>query len=281
MYRQVIYLTKLRRECVEAMKRLECCIEEIRVWMTENYLCLNDGKTEFLILGGKADLEKVNINHVTVGNSKIEANDTARNIGAHFDSTMDMKPHVNRVIRACYHQIRLIAKIRKYLSMDSASKLIHAFVTSRLDNLNSLLVELPDYVLNKLQLVQNNAARLVAREKKSSHVTPLLKQLHWLPIEYRIKYKIVLIVYKCLHEMGPVYLTSLLTGYHPGTSMCLRSDKEELLDNKRTAKGYGDRAFAKSGPELWNALPLNIRNSSSVTAFKSSIKTHYYKICYV
>ena len=268
-------------ECVEAMKRLECCIEEIRVWMTENYLCLNDGKTEFLILGGKADLEKVNINHVTVGNSKIEANDTARNIGAHFDSTMDMKPHVNRVIRACYHQIRLIAKIRKYLSMDSASKLIHAFVTSRLDNLNSLLVELPDYVLNKLQLVQNNAARLVAREKKSSHVTPLLKQLHWLPIEYRIKYKIVLIVYKCLHEMGPVYLTSLLTGYHPGTSMCLRSDKEELLDNKRTAKGYGDRAFAKSGPELWNALPLNIRNSSSVTAFKSSIKTHYYKICYV
>ena len=165
--------------------------------------------------------------------------------------------------------------------MDSASKLIHAFVTSRLDNLNSLLVELPDYVLNKLQLVQNNAARLVAREKKSSHATPLLKQLHWLPIEYRIKYKIVLIVYKCLHEMGPVYLTSLLTGYHPGTSMCLRSDKEELLDNKRTAKGYGDRAFAKSGPELWNALPLNIRNSSSVTAFKSSIKTHYYKICYV
>ena len=62
--------------------------------------------------------------------------------------------------------------------------------------------------------------------------------------------------------------------------MCLRSDKEELLDNKRTAKGYGDRPFAKSGPELWNALPLDIRNSSSVTAFKSSIKTHYYKIWY-
>ena len=64
--------------------------------------------------------------------------------------------------------------------------------------------------------------------------------------------------------------------------MCLRSDKEELLDNKRMAEGYGDGAFANSGPELWNALPLNIRNSSSVTAFKSSIKTHYryYKICY-
>ena len=62
--------------------------------------------------------------------------------------------------------------------------------------------------------------------------------------------------------------------------MCLRSDKEELIDNKRMANGYGDRVFAKSGPELWNALPLNIRNSSSVTAFKSSIEAHYYKICY-
>ena len=126
--------------------------------------------------------------------------------------------------------------------MDLAIKLIHAFAPSRLDSLNSLLVELPDYVLDKLQLVQNYAARSVAREKKSNHVTPLLKQLHWLPIEYGIKYKIILIVYKCLHEMGPVYLSSLLTGDRPKTSMCLWSDKEELLDNKRTAKGYGDRA---------------------------------------
>ena len=260
-------------ESVQAMKRLECCIEAIRAWMTENYLCLNDGKTEFLILGGKADLAKVRINQVTVGNSKIEATDTARNIGAHFDSNMDMKHHVNTVIRACYHQIRSTAKIRKYLSMDSASILIHAFVTSRLDNLNSLLVELPDYVLDKLQLVQNNAVRLVAREKKSSHVTPLLKQLHWLPIEYRIKYKIILIVYKCLHEMGPFYLSSLLTGYHPKTSMCSRSDKEELLDNKRTAKGYGDRTFAKSGPSY--GMPYH---STSVTARVSQLSNHPLKL---
>ena len=255
-------------ESVGAMKRLECCIEEIRAWMTENYLCLNDGKTEFQILGGKADLEKVKINQVTVGNSKIEAKDTARNIGAHFDSHMDMKFHVNR-LQLSEPAITKYVHLQKIGNIYQWTQLAYPrIVTSRLDNLNSLLIELPDYVLDKLQLVQNNAARLVAREKKSSHVTPLLKQLHWLPIEYRIKYKIFLIVYKCLHEMGPVYLSSLLTGYHPKTSMWLRSDKEELLDNKRITKSYGNRAFAKSGPELWNALPLDIRNSSSVTAFK-------------
>ena len=205
--------------------------------MTANYLCLNDGKTEFQILGTKVDLQKVTINHITVGYNKIEATDTARNIGVYFDSNMNMKHHISTVIKACYHQMRSIAKIRKYLSTEAAGKLIHAFVTSRLDNLNSLLVELPDCSLNKLQLIQNNAARLVAKEKKSSHATPLLKQLHWLPITYRIKYKIALIVYKCLHKTGPVYLSSLLTDYHPKTSICLRSDKKALLDSKRNSKG--------------------------------------------
>ena len=80
--------------------------------------------------------------------------------------------------------------------------------------------------------------------------------------------------------MGPVYLSPLLTDYHPKTSMCVRLDKTELLDNKQVAKGYGDRTFANSGPELWNALPLDICNSSSVTTFKADVKTHYYKICY-
>ena len=124
----------------------------IRAWMKTNYLCLNDGKTEFQILGGKQDLEKVTINHVTV------AKDTAGNIGAYFGSNVYMKHHINTIIRTCYHQIRSIAKIRKYLSPESASKLILAFVTSSLDNLNSLLVELPGYVIAKLQLIQNNAA---------------------------------------------------------------------------------------------------------------------------
>ena len=76
----------------------------------------------------------------------------------------------------------------------------------------------------------------------------------------------ILTVYKNLHETEPVYLSTLITGYHPKMPVCLRSDKKELPDKKRMAKGYGDRAFAKSGPELWNALPLNILNSLSVTA---------------
>ena len=135
------------------MIRLEKCIEDIRAWMGCNYLKLNDTKTEFQVLGGKADLEKVCRDRIRIGESLVKSTKTARNIGAHLDTNMDMKYHISTVVRSCYHQIRLIAKIRKFLTIDSAKKLIHAFVTSRLDNLNSLLVELPDCAQNKLQAI--------------------------------------------------------------------------------------------------------------------------------
>ena len=118
------------------------------------------------------------------------------------------------------------------------------------------------------------------RQQKWCNITPLLKELHWLPVEYRIKYKIVLLVYKCLHDKGPVYLSLLLKDYHPQTSMCLRSSKKELLNKHLTEKGYGDRAFAVAGPKLWNALSLDVRKSISVATFKAAIKTHYFEECY-
>lgn len=124
-------------------------------------------------------------------------------------------------------------------------------------------------------MIQNNAARLVLQRSKSCHVTPLLQQLHWLPIEQRIKYKILLLVFKCLHNKAPVYLSSLLTIYTPPRS--LRSVGQQLLHIPPSHKKYGDRSFTVSGPKLWNSLPIVIRNSPSLSCFKTSIKTYLFK----
>ena len=263
---------------VSVMRRLEACIAEVKLWMANNFLKLNADKTQFMILGGKHDLAKVSCRKVIVGNEEVLPSATVRNIGAMFDATLTMREHVNSVTKSSYFQIRNLSKIRKYLSNEAANSLTHAFITSRLDNLNSLLYNISDCQLKRLQSIQNQAARMITRKGKSEHITPILKDLHWLPVRFRIRYKILLLVYKCLHGGGPSYLASLLTEHQP--SRTLRSAARSLLSEPRTQKKYGDRAFSVAGPKLWNSLSPDLKASSSTSVFKRDLKTSLFEEAY-
>ena len=121
-----------------------------------------------------------------------------------------MSPNVNMICKSGYYYLRNIRQIRKYLSKDSAEKLIHAFVTSRLDNCNSLLYGLPACTIAKLQRLQNAAARTIMQVPKFCHISPILSSLHWLPVKYRIDFRIILTTFKAIHGLGPKYLSELL-----------------------------------------------------------------------
>ena len=123
--------------------------------------------------------------------------------------------------------------------------------------------------------MQNAAARLLVGAKKYDSVTTHLQNLHWLPIEYRITFKILLLVYKALNDQAPAYLKELLTTYHSVKN--LRSANGNLLIEARISASYGDRAFSVAGPKLWNCLPCNIKSCDSLATFKSSLKTHLFK----
>ena len=99
--------------------------------------------------------------------------------------------------------------------------------------------------------------------------------LHWLPVKFRIEYKILLIVYKCLHCEGPIYLASLLQEYHPTRQ--LRSSGQLLLVEPKTKRVYWDRAFSVAGPKLWNSMPIKLKECESVNVFKGALKTHLYQ----
>ena len=114
---------------------------------------------------------------------------SAKNIGVIFDANMTMERHVNYVTRACYMQLYYLSKIRRFLSESVAAKLACSFILSKLDYANGILIGLSDSLMHKLQLVQNNAARLVMQKRKREHVTPILKHLHWLPVRKRLIYK--------------------------------------------------------------------------------------------
>ena len=153
-----------------------------------------------------------------------------------------------------------------------------AFITCRLDQCNSPLYGLLKSQITKLQRIQNSAARLVTLSRKYDHVTPILRELHWLPIKYRIMYKILLLVYKCLHDSAPIYLQELIKKYQPTRS--LRSSTQSHLTCSSTSTQYGRRSFFVAASELWNSLPLHVKNSKTIVQFKSSLKTYLFTMAF-
>ena len=140
----------------------------------------------------------------------LEPTSSARNIGAVFDDTMSFEEHVNELCRTAFYHTRNISHIRPCLSIDSTKTLVHALVTSRLDHSNALLYGLNDYLIQRLQYVMNAAAKVITCKRKFDHVTPLLIELHWLPVRQRIVFKILLYTFKALHGATPTYLPELL-----------------------------------------------------------------------
>ena len=185
-----------------------------------------------------------------------------------------MDNHIKNVCKSTYFHIRNLYEIRKILDQDTASLLVHALITSRLDNGNSLLYGITDKQINKLQRVQNAAARMLTRTRKFDHITPVLQRLHWLPIKFRIQFKVILLTWKAFHDKAPIYINELVHFHNP--SRHLRSSDKRLLSVPRTFSSYGDRAFYACAPKLWNSLPSNLRFCNSLDVFKN----HLFKIAY-
>ena len=199
-----------------------------------------------------------------------------RNLGVIFDQQMHFDHHIKSLTRTCFFHLRNIAKLRSVVSHAELEMIIHAFVSSRLDYCNSLFTCLDASTLGRLQMVQHAAARLLTRSKKSCHITPILASLHWLPIKFRIQFKVLVITYRALHGQAPAYICDLLRPYSPSRS--LRSSDQGLLVVPRARlKTKGDRAFQTVAPKLWNALPLDLRSAVSVEAFKKQLKTVLYR----
>ncbi len=262
-----------------AVSVLEDCVKDIRHWMHTNKLVLNDEKTVFLLIGRKSCTDKVTLSSIKVGDTEIFPSDSAINLGSLWDNEMKMDKHISRICSSTFHHLRNIAGIRRYLTKKQTETVIHAYITSKLDYCNSLLKGVPDYQLDRLQLVQNAAARIVCGLRKYDHITDSRKSLHWLPVKQRIDFKILLIVYKSINGKGPEYLSDLILPYI--TCYYLRSSEDNVLSVPKTnLVSCGDRAFSKVAPHMWNLLPIDIKNATSVECFKKKLKTHLFKIAY-
>ena len=210
-----------------------------------------------------------------IGEHEVQPSPHVRNLGVTMDSMATMEKHVNNVCRASYMQLFNINRIKKHLDRSSLELVVHDFITSKLDFGNALLCGYPQSLIHKLQRVQNVAARILTGQSKYSHITPILKELHWLPVTQWIKYKIAILVFKAKCHLAPIYLQELI---QPHTSLrALRSTDQELLHVPFTKSAMvRQKAFAYAGPCLWNSLPIELRRAKDLVTFKRLLKTHLF-----
>ena len=185
---------------------------------------------------------------------------------------MSMTKRISDICKIASRNLSIIRKIRKFLDVDSTKIIVHALVMSHLDYCNSLLFGLPKSSLARLQCIQNTAARLILKLDNYSSIANALKTLHWLPINTRIEFKILVTTYNALYNTGPSYISNLLSRRNSHYS--LRSHNSiQLAVPRSRCKTFGDRAFAVAAPKLWNSLPPNVKLADNVKIFKSRLKT--------
>ena len=189
-----------------------------------------------------------------------------------------MSPHISSVSRSLNYHLRNIGRIRRYIDTDTCNHTVRSLVISRLDYSNSLLSGITRKDMQKLQTIQNRAARLIFGASRKVHTSPLLKQLHWLPVPERIQFKTLTLIFKAFNGEAPIYIQDLLTPHsYTENTRYLRSHADEYtLVQNRTHTSHGDKAFSNSGPLLWNELPNTLRSSHNTKTFKSLLKSHLF-----
>ena len=282
-----VYIKLTPENASSKIGELQNCLSDIKTWMTNNKLKLNPDKTEFMLFGSPSQRKTLqSIFPVNILGNMISPVESAKNLGVIFDAEFNFSKHVSAVCSSCYYHIRDFSRIRKHLSKSTATVLANALVSSRLDYCNSLLLGVSSANLKRLQSVQNVLCRIVTCCEKFSHITPHLKDLHWLPISSRIEFKTNLLTYKALKTNKPPYLKAYLNQFQ--SSYNTRRTNKDLntlatfgFSNKvHTSSKHLHSSFEYIAPHMWNALPINIRNSPSISCFRSRLKTFLFHKAY-
>jgi len=265
------------------VQRLVVCVEKIRQWMNANWLKLNEDKTQFIWLGTPHQLSEVQCQKISLRGVDIQISTEVTCLGVLLDSKL-FAPHTRRLSGKCFYHIRQLKTVRRSLTEDVAKSLVHAFVTGRIDCCNSVIYGAHAAYIQPLQNVLNGAARLILHKRKYDHITSDIRdRLHWLPIQQRLEYKICLLLFKCLHQTAPVYLTVMSDQVFASASRShLRSAAlGDLAVPRSRTMTYGQRSFFVFGPSLWNSLPLSVRDQSlTMTQFCTHLKTFLFRRAY-
>ena len=259
--------------------KLNNCISDIRVWMINNKLKINDSKTEFIVFRSPQAKQDLSGLSVIVGDCIIQQSSKVRNLGIIFDQFLSFDDYISSVCRSTHFHLRNIGRIRHLLSQKATAQLIHALISIRLDYCNSILYNLPKNSILRLQRIQNQAARILTKTPRRDHITEVLIDLHWLRIEERIVYKLLILTFKAfIDRTAPLYLCELIEQQKSSTNTRTRLANDAFLlklppPSRNCSDTFFERSFAYGAPYEWNKLDERVRRLSNFNMFKSEIKT--------
>ena len=274
-----LYISVSAADKVSRIPLLERCLADVRLWFNCNCLALNPEKSEVINISPIwQHSSSTLVEAVDVAGSLVKSSSSIKYLGVTLDSRLSFDQHVAKVAGNAFYHIRALRHIRRSISLDCAKDIACAIVGSRLDYCNALLHGTTSKNLHALQRVQNTAARVVTGARVTDHIRPVLRSLHWLPIQSRTQFKIATITYKALNLGTPRYLAELLSVR--SSSRSLRSSSGLLLDVPFSRTVTADRAFSIAAPRLWNSLDISVRSAPTLLTFKSRLKTCLFAAAY-
>lgn len=247
--------------------KLPFCFQEINDWMAEHYLLLNPGKTQIIVFGSPNLLSYIHIHGTFIAPGIcVRFVPHVKSLGFILDEGLNFRQQVNKLKSSSFNKLRKIARMKPFLNSHQIQILVQSLVLSSLDYCNALYCNIDTTIINQLQLIQNRACKIIFGLGRRDSVSDFMKKLHWLKIRERIEFKLLLLVYKALHDEAPTYLSELIKyNTHSGP-------RTHTLQNAIYRTSYGNRAFQVCAPRLWNSLPQYIRLSDSTNVFKKRLK---------
>ena len=278
-----LYISFKRCYIFEAITDIEHCLRYIKNWMSANFLKLNEDKTKYLLISPNDYSSDILSNLcISFSGSVISPSLDCVNLGVTFDCEMSMHAYINSIVSKGYFHLGNFWNVADKLTVQLKLTLITSYILPLIDYCNVTFLAASKLFMHKLQKLLNSAVRFIFNltgKRRRLSITPYLKKLHVLPVQYRVKYKISLLVYKCFHDLAPVYIKDLIKPKI--TYAHLRSDKDfYTLQTFVPNNKYGESSFSYIAPVEWNGLPQYIRLCPTIESFKKQLKSFYFSKCF-
>ena len=229
-------------------------------------------------LGSGQQINQVNVSDILILSSSVKIVESAQDLGVIIDSHLSLSSHVAGLCRSEFYHLRQLRPLCRSLPAEATKTLVHAGVHFMLPGLlqRFAVYRVTDKLMRQVQSVQNAAARLITGAKRREHITPIWRQLRWLPVRRRVEFKMASLVYQVLSSKVPLADDIHLASESSACSH--RSSSERKCSVTRVHSRFGDRCFAAAGPRIWNNLPTSLRDKEvSCTEFRKQLKTFMFQ----